>query len=52
MRNAQDFLAQVCALAAPPMRTLGAARSAGTTSLDRFKALLEAAAPDRFEPKP
>ena len=52
VRNAQDFLAQVCALAAPPLRTLGAARSAGTTSLDRFKALLEAAAPDRFEPKP
>ena len=49
MRDAQDYLAQVCALAAPPLRTLSAARGAGTSSLDRFKALLEAAAPDRFE---
>ena len=44
-----DYLTQVCTLAAPPLRVLSAARSSGTTSLDRFKALLEAAAPERFE---
>ena len=41
VRDAQDYLTQVCTLAAPPLRVLSAARSAGTTSLDRFKALLE-----------
>ena len=41
VRDAQDYLTQICTLAAPPLRVLSAARSAGTTSLDRFKALLE-----------
>ena len=51
VRDAQDYLAQVCALAAPPLLVLSAARSAGTSSLSRFKGLLEAAAPEgrRFE---
>lgn len=47
VRGAEDYFTQTCALAAPPLQVLSAARSAGTTSLNRFKVLLEAAAPDR-----